>query len=318
MNKLVSIIVPVYNVENYVEECIKSIVNQFYKNLEIIIIDDGSTDNSAKIIKKWEKIDSRIKYIYQQNKGLSGARNTGIVHAKGVYVQFVDSDDVISPEMTNILVKNLETTNADISVCDYESFNDKYLFDNNENIVYEYDSHEAMIMILKDIKLKQVAWNKLYLLDEIKNNLFPEGKYHEDVFWTYKSIGKAKKICYCPKKLYGYRQRAGSIMNTNYNKKRFDIFEALEERYIYISKNYPDLVLLAKESYANTCLYHYQLLCRLKPKEYKIMKKEIYNKFKKIKLMSITNFNIQFIWITIFRLFPNLTCFIRNKLNIGI
>lgn len=319
MKKIVSIIVPIYNVEQYLNECIQSLICQTYKEIDIVLINDGSTDNSSTIIKEWEEKDKRIQSILQKNGGLSSARNTGIKYAKGSYIMFVDSDDIISFDMVETLVSNLETTNADISACDCIEFTNQFSENKKTlNSLSTYSTFEAMSLILKDCILKQMVCNKLYKEEIIKNIFFPVGKCHEDVFWTYKVIARAKIVCYTPKTLYGYRQRVGSIMNSKYDERRLDALEAMESRSVFISYYFPTLELLAQNSYAGACLYHYQLICKLHPENSKKLKSLVFNRYKNIDKFYFKKIKKQFIWLSLFRIFPDLTCFIRNKLKIGI
>ena len=189
----ISVVVPIYNVEKYLEKCIKSILNQTYNNLEIILVNDGSTDNCLNICKKFEKIDKRIFVINKENGGLSEARNYGIDKATGKYITFVDSDDYIDEDYLEFLYKNLIINNCDISICNprivYEDGGKsrtlyKYCFP--QNIVLE--GEKALEMMLYQKKFDNSAWGKLYkinLFDEIR---YPVGKLYEDIATTYKTF----------------------------------------------------------------------------------------------------------------------------------
>ena len=166
-NKLISVVVSIYNMEKYLDKCINSIINQTHKELEIILIDDGSTDNSRTIAEKYSKIDKRIKYYYKKNGGLSDARNYGIKKATGEYIGFVDSDDYLEKEMYEELYKNIIKYNADISVV---GFNIVYEDNNLNKVSYEepynklevLNSKEAFDILFKDSLFGNFAWNKLY------------------------------------------------------------------------------------------------------------------------------------------------------------
>lgn len=238
MNDLISIIVPVYNVEQYLEKCILSILGQTYSNLEIIIVNDGSTDGSDDIIKKYELKDSRIIHINKENGGLSSARNCGIKNASGKYVLFIDSDDFIELDCVEKLYKKITKDKSDMVI-----FNSRYVYENgfvkkNTPFINEdkiVDSKEAIELLLQGRKYKFHAANKFCKLSIIKKNhiIYPEGKIYEDVLTTYKLILNSKKISLYSCYLYNYLQsRSGSILDCKFNARRFDIFEAINNIYL--------------------------------------------------------------------------------------
>lgn len=237
----ISIIVPVYNVEKYLENCIESILNQTFKDFELILVDDGSTDNSGKICDIYEKKDSRIKVIHKNNGGLSSARNAGLDIACGKYVGFVDSDDSIHPKMYEVLYNLIEKYKSDISCCNY-----KYTYDisnqNHEelnlNEVIEMSNIEAIKRLHdEDIGVKLVvAWNKLYnryLFDNIRYEI---GRIHEDEFIAHRILYECKKIIYIDNKLYYYLQREGSIMSKVSYKSQVDTIFAQSDRIKFCNK----------------------------------------------------------------------------------
>lgn len=214
-SELVSVVVPIYNVERYLEECVHSILKQTYHNLEIILVDDGSTDESGKICDALGKLDSRIQVIHKQNGGLSAARNTGIEAATGSYLVFIDSDDYIENQYVEKLYRSLEENRSDIAVCGYNRVSEdgKILFRAESMDEPELAVEKAMKYILDGEKINSCAWNKIY-----KNNLFhriryPEGQNYEDVATTYKVFLEAKRVSLIPDCLYFYRQREGSIVS---------------------------------------------------------------------------------------------------------
>ena len=229
MNDLISIIIPIYNTEEYLERCLDSIINQSYKNLEIILVDDGSTDLSKEICNNYLKKDKRIKYFKKENGGLSSARNYGIKKANGKYIGFVDSDDVISLDMFSILYNNLINTSSDMSICEVVRFNDTVNFINSNNVKI-YNSKDILKIILEDKKICNFAVNKLYKKELMKDIEYPIGKYQEDVGTTYKFIKNAKKIVYSDSKLYGYYSRSDSITKSLNTKFVYDYFEMIEKR----------------------------------------------------------------------------------------
>lgn len=237
----ISIIVPVYNVEKYLENCIESILNQTFKDFELILVDDGSTDNSGKICDIYEKKDSRIKVIHKNNEGLSSARNTGLDIACGKYVGFVDSDDSIHPKMYEVLYNLIEKYKSDISCCNY-----KYTYDisnqNHEelnlNEVIEMSNIEAIEKLYdKDLGVRLVvAWNKLYNKRLFDNIRYKVGRLHEDEFMAHRILYNCKKITYVDNELYYYLQREGSIMSQISYKRKVDTLLSKSDRMRFCNK----------------------------------------------------------------------------------
>lgn len=238
-NKKISIIVPVYKVEEYLDKCIRSLVKQTYKNLEIILVDDGSPDNCPKMCDKWAKKDSRIKVIHKENGGISSVRNTALDIATGDYIGFVDGDDVVSTKMFEILVGDLESTDADMSVCGWSSF----LLGSVPDFTYEekvkvIDGGNVAVNKLLSGKISYSLWNKLYKKDLFEDVRFPLGRNYEDFFIVHKVMIKTHKIAINSSKLYGYlRNRNGSIINTYSLKNIEDYMEANNFRYEDLKNN---------------------------------------------------------------------------------
>ena len=218
--ELISIIVPVYQVEGYLRECIDSLINQTYENIEILLIDDGSTDKSGEICDEYAKKDNRIRVIHQSNKGLSGARNTGLKIAGGEYIAFVDSDDIVSYIYVETLFRILKENMADISVCGYiksDNANIALLDDAQAVLKTEYIEAQKLLRQWhgKYKKIETVVWNKLYKREILINGensiIFPEGKIHEDIYVSHLMVANAKSIVITDEKLYLYRMRKSSI-----------------------------------------------------------------------------------------------------------
>ena len=237
---LVSVVVPVYNVENYIGYCIKSIINQSYKDLDIILIDDGSTDTSGQICDEWAKSDDRISVIHKTNGGLSDARNVGIDIATGEYITFIDSDDYILPTFIEYLYNLISKNNADISVCQLINVDESNSVISSggeplDKIVR--GNSDCMKEYLSSASIDTVAWRKLYKKELFKPDIrYPVGKYHEDVWTTYKLIAQCKTIAIGSNALYAYRQRTGSIVNSSFSPKHLDSVYGAIERQKFIDR----------------------------------------------------------------------------------
>ena len=184
VNSMISVIVPIYKVEEFLDKCVQSIVNQKYLNLEIILVDDGSPDRCGEMCEEWARRDKRIKVIHKKNGGLSDARNAGLVAANGEFIAFVDSDDWIEPQMYEIMLKVLMKEKADIVACGIvDSYIDKEII---HSPIYRVGKTEQFLkMIYKDTIFSVVSWNKLYRRRVWENFQFPKGKICEDAFTTY-------------------------------------------------------------------------------------------------------------------------------------
>lgn len=244
MNDLISVVVPVYNVEKYLKRCIDSIKAQTYKNLEIILVDDGSPDSCGKICDKYASDDGRIKVIHKENGGLSDARNAGINIASGKYITFIDSDDYITHNCVEVLYNAIIFNDSDISiglhVIEYDNKKTSYRYVNQKNTVI--DSKKALEKILYDEGLDVSAWGKLYKLDLFDKIRFPKGRLYEDSATTYKLVDKAKKISLVNKYIYYYAIRKNSISSCNFNEGKMDLVYSTKEMTDYIQQKYPELI----------------------------------------------------------------------------
>ena len=235
----VSIIVPVYQVEKYIRQCVDSILAQTFTDFELILVDDGSKDKSGQICDEYARMDKRVKVIHKENGGLSDARNKGMDQAVGNYFMFIDSDDYIAPTMIECLYKSILNGNADIAVCNY-----LYYFENDRkknfatNIKSEVLSGAEIFYNRKNERnygIWTVAWNKLYKSEVFGNIRFRFGKYHEDEFWANDIYQMDIKVVMIQECLYYYRQRDNSIMGKKSIARNLDILEAFQERiYIYL------------------------------------------------------------------------------------
>ena len=230
---MISIIVPVYNVEKYVKRCIESILEQTHKEFELIIVDDGSTDRSGEICDTLKKSDRRIRVIHQENGGLSAARNRGLTEAGGEYITYIDSDDYVDASYLETLYQNAVKYQADVSLCGFrlvwENSKTKNMSDGKDE-VKQYTGREAVREIVVNNKSSMItAWGKLYHHTLRELLIYPEGRLHEDEFVTYKVLYQAKKVVETVEPLYNYFQRGKSIMNDGYSKRRLDKIVALKE-----------------------------------------------------------------------------------------
>ncbi|SHF22096.1 glycosyltransferase family 2 protein [Alkalibacter saccharofermentans] len=234
---MVTIIVPVYNVEEYLNKCIESIVNQSYKEIEIILVDDGSKDNSGSICDEWEKKDSRITVIHKKNGGLSSARNAGLNQSNGQYICFIDSDDWVEPDFIEVLFKHMVEHNADISQCgfveDLEGMegtpyrSENYLVFTGKNAIKNLYDRKTYLNTV-------VMWNKLFKKKNFQSLRFDEGIVHEDEALIHEVLYNADKVVVNESKLHHYLTRPNSIMNSKFNLKRLDIIYAYEKRLSYL------------------------------------------------------------------------------------
>ena len=239
MTEKITVIVPVYNVENYLEKCLDSLINQTYKNLEIIVINDGSTDNSGEICQEYAQKDNRIVYIEKENGGQAEARNIGLDRMTGTYVTFVDSDDWVEVDYVETLYKKITKYRADIAVGNYYSFNEAegmYYFHIFGDSYYEkiYDNVSIFENLYESQEMKSFAlisvWGKLYKADLFKQLRFDIGKLGEDGYLNQKIYLLAEKTIYLNKGLYAYRQREGSSSRIWTEKWMHALVDAMSER----------------------------------------------------------------------------------------
>ena len=231
--EMISVVVPIYKVEEFLPACIESIIGQSYRNLDLILVDDGSPDSCPEICEEYKKLDSRIRVIHKQNGGLSDARNAGIKVARGKWITFIDSDDYIGTDFLKELYETVKQNKADISICDYSTVSDNSGQQKIGSIVMNFSNKECLKNIYHpDIHgMEFVAWGKLYRTELFINSQirYPVGKIHEDTFTTYKLIYAANKIVFSNYVGYFYRIRKGSIMTSNFSAKRLVILDATKE-----------------------------------------------------------------------------------------
>ncbi len=248
-NPLISVIVPVYNVEPYLERCVESIRNQSYKNLEIILVDDGSPDNCGKMCDEFAEKDSRIRTVHRKNGGQSAARNSGLSIAKGDYIGFVDSDDYIEEDMYEVLFGALKSTSAQMAVCDYRVVNESGAYSGKKSFsgrvsVYEGDSAYDIIIPT----LNNSVWNKLYKKECIKGLTFPEGQIHgEDFIFVLESLKNVERIAVADEGKYYYLQRSDSITGKVFSEKKLDEIKSKDRILEIIGESFPSYTDIAKK-----------------------------------------------------------------------
>lgn len=244
----VSIIIPVYNVAEYLKQCLDSIYSQVKDNYEVILIDDGSSDNSGKICDEYAANDNRIIVIHKENGGLSDARNAGIKIATKEYIYFVDSDDWLAPNAISTLLDFAIENNCEVVQSGlYYAYNDYLLYDNSRKSPFILNREQAMKELIKNDYIKNFAWGKLYKTEIVKKHLFVKGVYFEDSYWQHHIIHETSNYGVIPTPLYYYRQRNESISGT-FSLKILDLLKGYERRLLFISMKYPQYTnLMAKK-----------------------------------------------------------------------
>jgi glycosyltransferase involved in cell wall biosynthesis len=292
MGDLVSVVVPVYNVEGYVERCLKSIIGQTYTNLEIIVVDDGSKDSSGQICDHIAATDERMTVIHQENRGLSGARNRGLETATGEYICFIDSDDYISDVFVELQLKCMKKSGADVvqgnsgewvdsSVQDYQTIADKFTL---------YSGEEMCHILMTSHSGYGVAQNKFYRRKLFKDIKFPEGKLHEDEFTVYR-LFYAGNVALIDAQVYYYQaRREGSICNSPFTIRNMDAVEGIRERmFFFKEKNNKRLFNDARLAYCNFILvWGGYVLGSALPEKYSIVK-EMLREYRKYMWQIITS-----------------------------
>lgn len=241
----ISVIVPIYKVEQYLDRCVESILAQTVKDLEIILVDDGSPDACPKMCDEWAARHQNIRVVHKPNGGLSSARNAGIEVASGDYIGFIDSDDHILPDMYKCLLSALQTNDADMAICGYQYVDqstDKVDFVETgkspltDGVLNRKEAYEKLVASRAGYSFYVTAWNKLYKKELFNNCRFPEGKLHEDEYSVHYFFKQCEKIAVTAKPLYMYMQRAGSIMNMGASLRSLDAVNALLDRYTFFKE----------------------------------------------------------------------------------
>lgn len=317
LDKVISVIIPVYNIEKYIEECIDSLTRQTYTYLDIILVDDGSTDQSGNICDVYATKDKRIRSFHKRNGGLSDARNYGLTYVKGAYVSFVDGDDYLDEDMYEYLIQLMDDNKADISACGYKKIYKDHSEGFNENKIMLMTSEEALYMILADhshYQLQNAVWNKLYKKDLLRNITFPVGKNYEDIMFTVEVFNRAPKVVYGTSTKYNYRiEREGSIMNDGFGARKItDELPLLYERILFFKNKNISLLRIVVSQYFECIMNDYWYITQKKSKalyqyrEELIKKAEDFHLFKQV-------INKKLEWkIIVFIQYPLLICLLKN------
>lgn len=268
---LISVIVPVYNTAEYLERCVNSIINQTYKNLEIILIDDGSTDRSGKICDKFKEEDTRVSVVHQKNSGPSVARNYGLSIAKGEYIGFVDSDDYIAADMYEQLYGSMRS-GIDIVCCGSINI-DRHKRTVNCKVTCKksFDRENAIFELLKSDNISFSAWDKLFKKNVINDIRFPENRLCEDLPFIYQAVKQSKGIVHIGKVKYFYCYRQESRSKSDFSLKRMDYIFFTRDIYRDVNKNFPELSRMAEYRYFININY---IICQIEH----MQNKNVYNK----------------------------------------
>ena len=261
-NELITVIIPCYNVEKYLSECIDSILNQTYPCLEILLINDGSTDSTGDICDRYKQKDSRIRVIHQSNKGLAATRNIGLKAAKGKYIFWVDSDDYVCLNIIEKLYRLLIDYSADMSICNYiDGPSRNYVFNSKKYFIECIDSRQALNYIYKNPHYSFVmvaAWAKLIKKSCYDSLKYPEGKIFEDIYISHHLINNCQQIVYTDEIMYYYYQSPNSILGKKFYKAKLDYLGAFEERiHFFESLGYDELKEKARIQYLHALIWEF-------------------------------------------------------------
>lgn len=316
MNELVSIVIPVYNVENYLQRCVDALLQQTYNELEIILVDDGSTDRSGDICDYYAKEDARIKVIHQMNAGQSGARNEALKIATGKYICFIDSDDYVPMNYIETLYQWLIETDADISLCEYIKFTGELVnysdipAGNDERILYNNVELIKKMHTVAD-ELYVVMWGKLFKRELIEGIYFPEGRICEDLAVLYQIFDRVKKAVYVNKVMYYYFRNNVESSTFRINDKFYqDVYLALEEEITYMLKEHTDLVDYPRKTYMYWILDYYRKLRTSQNVDRKQLK-QLHNKYRELYCAGKGLKKEKF--YTAFYYFPNLYLILKDR-----
>lgn len=249
----ISVVVPVYNVQSYLPQCLDSLYAQVDETMEIILVNDGSTDDSLNICRRYADLHSNTIIIDKENGGLSDARNVGTKVATGDYIYYLDSDDWLAPSAIKMLYDfGVENDCEIVQGGFYYAYDDHLLYDSKYKNSFVWDRHEVMLELIKNDYVKDFAWGKLYRTDIVKKHQFPKGKYYEDSFWQHLVVHECNRYGVVSIPLYYYRQRSNGISG-EFSQKNLDLLLGYETRLIFIQKSYPEYTKQMVSILWNTC-----------------------------------------------------------------
>jgi glycosyltransferase involved in cell wall biosynthesis len=293
MKDKISVVIPMYNASKYLKKCIDNVINQKYSNLEIILVDDGSTDNCLEICNKYSKIDDRIVVIHKENGGLSSARNAGIEKATGKYITFIDSDDVVEKDYINILYDGIKKYKTKMCIGGLKTvYENGKVVDNSLKKTYKLSKMETFKKMLYTDGVSISAWSKLYDISLFKNVEYTVGRLFEDTSTTYKLIDQCDNISISDYPIYNYYIRKLSITSSKFNIKKLDWIISAIEMTSYLKKKYKEL---SSACTAYMMYTHIGVLSSLamNDKDYKKERNEIISYIKANKKKYISDKNVQ-------------------------
>lgn len=297
MDDLITIIIPVYNVIEYITKCLDSVLKQTYQNLEIIVVDDGSVDGSGHVCDEYAQKDSRIRVIHKENGGLSDARNAALAVCKGKYISFLDSDDWIENDFVEYLYCLAQKYNADVVECDFKYIDKNgHLFNSpqNDGNIFVFSSEEALEKLMQGNYIVTSATAKLYkrqIFDELR---FPYGKFYEDIPVTYEVMLQNDCIVFGNRPLYNYFYRPGSISCRKFSEKRMDALYFLDESVDKVVNKYPHL---KKQAEIAKFRMNFGILIELDNSEIaNKYREEVYENVKKYRASTILSKNVNIKW----------------------
>lgn len=281
---MISVLVPVYNVEKYLRRCLDSILTQTYTDYEIVLVDDGSTDQSGAICDQYALEHSCIRVIHQKNAGLAEVRNVSMAHAKGEYIAFVDSDDAIEKTYLECLMNDLTDSGADVSICSWSEVSDdgnrrELSWDHKEDGFQVWTTEQAAKALLYQKGIDNNTWGKLYTRGVLEGIVFPKGRLYEDIAVTYQVFMKAKRVCYRPEPLYLYTTNTTGISQSAFSPKRMDLIDMAEGMYADIERRFPDFVHAAKARLMRAYIHVYMQIP--KKAEYAVYLNRVYSGLRK-------------------------------------
>lgn len=321
-NNLISLIIPCYNAESTLSKCLDSVINQSYRNIEIIVINDGSTDETSKILKQFQDDDSRIIVINQENSGVSKARNQGIQIASGDYICFVDSDDWVENNYCSVLHRTITEHNADISIAEAAYEDETGILVHNYNLrdasVTVYDQQTALKLLLEDKIIQSHPWAKLYRSHLLKNISFPENlEAFEDYYTMFKIFNDAKKVVKSDKVIYHYIQFENSLSHNLTPKRAYHFFLALMEAYHFLMSQNID-VKFRKTIIRNILKKSFMVLKRIirntQSSEMVFEKEAIRNFFSQFMSYGITDIGPEYyLYLRLYHYYPKLYVRLTKK-----